>query len=46
MLTHDVKDRLTPEEILNHPLLNECETYKTERGLSVSINGSTQAKKA
>ena len=46
MLAHDVKDRLTPDEIINHPLLNECETYKTERDLSVSINGSKQAKKS
>ena len=30
MLAHDVKYRLTPDEIRNHPWLNECETYKTK----------------
>ena len=38
MLAHDVKYRLTPEEILNHSWLNECETYKTVNGSSVPID--------
>ena len=39
MLAHDVKYRLTPEEILNHSWLNECETYKTK---SYAIDNNNQ----
>ena len=42
MLAHDVKDRLTPKEILNHPWLNECETYKTNNGSSFAIDDNIQ----
>ena len=40
--THDVKDRLTPEETLNNPWLNECRTYKTECGSRYTIDDSIQ----
>ena len=41
MLAHDVKNRLTSDEILNHPWLNKF-TYLTKNGLVVPIDDRNQ----